>query len=268
MFLFVDDTEFKLKGVNDRDEYIQAFGGFVVSQTSLRFAEQIIDSTKNAYQIPLNLPLKWNLRDKKSEYIAAIGEESFIAILAQFDEIRMSIFSQFAQVDAKVLVSFNRYILQTHYQMGSKITFENLLQRFGLILQSNPNDTVNLVAVDRDNARINLLCEVYDDAYRMGTGFHSGPLSSYSIPYLSFSLSVFNPLLQLADLLLGCTSYFVRSALTGTPNRTEFAEMFELILPKFNKDSAGNILQSGLVLSTSMDKSKINAALQANIASN
>jgi hypothetical protein len=260
MFLFLDDSDFKYENNNTR--FCQCFGGFLIDPKDVHSVESILDSVKAAHGIPSNLPLKWNFKDKKAEYVAVIGKERYEEILStEVDQIRESIFEGFAKLNVKIIVSVGEYYQQDRQSQAAEFTYTNLLQRYGMVLREYAKDQLNLIVMDRDHKRSDQFCKIYDEAYRTASGYHSGPLHSASIPYLSFSVSTYNPLLQMADLIVGCTAKFLRHTLEGTEIRPHTLNMFKTLLPKFRKSPSGSIAQWGLVMTNSVERVKVVTAI-------
>lgn len=266
MISFLDDSDFQITIPTHSTRYYQCFGGIFVPNTDLANLEIIINETKNNFNIPQELPLKWNFRDTKlkSVFVKSIGIERYQEILERdLDQIRTIIFQRFSQLNSKFIISIDEYISKNGQENAADFAFTNLLQRYGIELRERRSGEMNLIIMDRDEKRMNLLCRAYDEAYRNGPGFHAGSLRAFSIPCLGFSVTFYNPILQLTDMMLGCWTEFLKSSLNNSHLRPAISQNLTTLYPTLRKSSTGTVMQYGIITSTNMNRDGIRRNLQA-----
>lgn len=253
MIFYGDDTEFASDPSSGKSQDVFCVGGFGIKDfTSVRKIEELIESVKNAYNVPLDLPLKWNMKDTKVKklYSERENKELHKQILKDFGNIRMDIMRELPKLDIRVIVNSIRNLSSMPKNQLYEWGFTNLLQRFGLSSKSEP---VNFVVLDWESERRDSYCRVYQNAYYKGEGrggepYISGPLKNLgAIPYLSFSVTVYNPILQLADFIVGCTGDFLKACYTGGKDK-KVETFFPYVKECFAKSPAGQILKYGLVV--------------------
>jgi hypothetical protein len=253
MIFYGDDTEFVSHTSIRKSQDVFCVGGFGIEDfKSIRKIEELIESVKIAYKVPLDLPLKWNMKDTKVEklYREKGYDKLHKQILKDFDDIRMDIMRELPNLDIRVIVSSIRSLgFQSKNQLY-EWAFTALLQRFGL---SAAGELVNFIVLDWESERRDVYCEVYQNGYYKGEGkrgesYFSGPLRNLpAIPYLSFSVTVYNPILQLADFIVGCTGDFLKVCYTGRSNK-KVKTFFPFVKECFNRSPSGEILKWGLIV--------------------
>jgi hypothetical protein len=252
MFFFCDNSEFASATSVNNDTF--CIGGFMAELQQVKLIEKVIDNIKNNHNIPPQLPIKWNMRDDRLSraYQATLGEARIKQILAhENDTIRQEIFNELDSTEVVVIISAVRKLSQTSKKSVLRVSFRNLLERYGLEIKNGDTaNNVNFIVLDWDNDQRNDFCEIYDHAYRKGESYFSGSLGNigYSLPYLSFSVTQYNPLLQLADLIVGCTADFLRACSRNETQRDEIRKLMQVMLPKFRQSPSGEIFNWGLII--------------------
>jgi hypothetical protein len=195
----------------------------------------------------------------KKLYMEGGNNNLWKQIIRHSDEIRMDIMRELNKLDIRCIVSSIRRLGSQSKNQLYEWAFTALLQRFGLSARGEP---VNFIVLDWESERRNLYCEVYQNAYYKGKGkggeqYFSGPLRNLpAIPYLSFSVTVYNPILQLADFIVGCTGDFLKACYTEKLNK-KAKTFFPFVANCFDKSPTGQILKWGLIVQPRDDESVI-----------
>jgi hypothetical protein len=267
MIFFGDDTEFISRSRSGKSPDVFCIGGFGISDFACVVRiEELIDSVKVAHDIPVDLPVKWNMKDNKVKKLyREKGQEALLKqISADFDDIRKEIMQELPQLGIRIIVSSIRNLGQTKNQLY-EWGFTALLQRFGLSAKTR-GETINFIVLDWEEEKRDVYCEVYQRAYSVGRGrgeepYLSGPFKNIpAIPYLSFSVTVYNSLLQLADFVVGCTGDFLKSCYTGRNNRN-VRRFFPFIRECLERSGGGQILNWGLIVQPRGDRIIVNKNL-------
>ena len=264
MIFYGDDTEFlsdTFIGTSQTSQDVFCVGGFGIKDfTSIRKIEELIESVKIAYNVPAHLPLKWNMKDTKVKKLYSERKDDnklWKQILKDFDDIRMDIMSELPNLNIRVIVSSIRNLGSQPKNQLYEWGFTDVLQRFGL---SAKDESVNFIVLDWESERRNVYCEAYQNGYYKGEGrggesYFSGPLRNLpAIPYLSFSVTVYNPILQLVDFIVGCTGNFLKVCYTGRRDK-KVEKFFPFVKECFNRSPAGQLLKWGLIVQPHNDES-------------
>lgn len=266
MIFFGDDIEFVSGASTTSSQDVFCIGGFGIKGIdTIQKVEQAIESVKYNYKIPPDLPLKWNMKDTKVEKLyKEKGQQKLLSkVVQQSPSIRKEIISKLPDLGIRAIVSITRNLktwLKNQpknqlYEWG----FTALLQRFGMASKGDP---ISLVVLDWESERRDIYCKTYQSGYYKGTGrrgetFFSGPLQNLpAIPYLSFSVTVYNPLLQLADLIVGYAGTLIEWCYTGK-NEKVVKEFFPYMKRCFDKSPSGELLGWGLTIQPKTDRSII-----------
>lgn len=267
MIFFGDDTEFISKVTVRKVQDVFCIGGFGISNiSSIKKVEELIESVKTAYKIPFDLPLKWNMKDTKVKQLyQKIGHGIlWKQIVDDFDYIRKEVLQELPSLGVRVMISSIRNVGQQTKNQLYEWGFTALLQRFALASKGEP---INFVVLDWESAKRDIYCEIYQSGYYKGMGrggesYISGPLRSIpAIPYLSFSVTVFNPILQLADFIVGCTADFLEWCFTNK-NKKVVESFFPYIKQCLDRSYSGQILRWGLIIQPKEDQEVIFRKLQ------
>jgi hypothetical protein len=263
MIFFGDDIEFVSRASVTTSQDVFCIGGFgIKSIDSIANVERVIESVKSTYGVPPDLPLKWNMKDTKVEQLyKEKGQEKLLTkARQQSTHIRKEIISKLPDLGIRVIVSSTRNLktwLKNQpknqlYEWG----FTALLQRFGLASKGDPH---SFIVLDWESERRDIYCKTYQNGYYKGTGrageqYFIGALRNLpAIPYLSFSVTIYNPLLQLADFIVGYTGDLIEWCYTGK-NEAVVKNFFPYIRECFDKSPSGEILGWGLVIQPKTDK--------------
>jgi len=259
MIFYGDDTEFVSHPSIRKSQDVFCVGGFGIKDfKSIRKIDELIESVKIAYKVPPDLPLKWNMKDTKVEklYIGKGCDKLYKHILKDFDDIRIDIMRELPKLNIRVIVSSIRNLDSQPKNQLYEWGFTALLQRFGLSAAGEP---VNFIILDWESERRDVYCEIYQNGYykgkgRRGEAYFSGPLRNLpAIPYLSFSVTVYNPILQLADFIVGCTGDFLKMCYGGRSNK-KVKTFFPFIKECFDRSPSGEILKWGLIVQPRNDE--------------
>lgn len=272
MIFFGDDTEFVSRKSAASLQDVFCIGGFGISSIdSIPKLEQLIESVKSDYGIPPDLPLKWNMRDTKLEQLYKEKKQEKLLKKARQESasMRKEIIARLPELGVRVIVSSMRNLktwLRNEpknqlYEWG----FTAFLQRFGLASKGDP---VSFIVLDWESDRRDIYCGAYQNGYYKGTGrmgepYISGPLQSLPVmPYLSFSVTVYNPLLQLADFVVGYAGTLIAWCYTGRNEQIAKA-FFPYMRECFDKSPRGEIVGWGLVIQPKIDKTMIRQKIRS-----
>ncbi|MDH5683240.1 MAG: hypothetical protein OEZ20_02110 [candidate division WOR-3 bacterium] len=263
MIFFGDDVELVSGTSATISQDVFCVGGFgIKSIDSIQKVERIIELVKSNYDIPPYLPLKWNMKDTKLEQLyKEKGKEKLLAkVRQQSASIRTEIMAKLPPLGIRVIVASTRNLktwLRNQpknqlYEWG----FTALLQRFGMASKGDPQ---SFIILDWESDRRDIYCKTYQNGYYKGTGrtgelYLSGPLQNIpAIPYLSFSVTAYNPILQLADLIVGYAGALIEWCY-ARKNERVVKELFPYMNQCFDKSPSGEILGWGLVIQPKTDK--------------
>lgn len=241
-------------------------GGFMVTEAIVPSLLSSVRDIKKRISSHPDVPAKWNLKDI-SRALKLHGLQSLEKkLLASADELRTAMLDALVQADAKLFLS----MLQAHSRkkqvLGAtradlvRFSFSNVLMRAGLRLKLNaPADSARVLIDWPEKAQATPFVAEYRSAYCDGCSgeikYLCGPLHERKFePGLSFGVTDIDPLLQLADMVVGASRAFARSALNATPETDFGVRQFRRLLPLFHTGSEGELLGYGIVVSPKESK--------------
>lgn len=251
-------TFFFLDGVHEdlNNDKVLCYGGFF-NTIPLNDLIKLIGNTKISLGLEDWMPIKWNFSSDMKKYYKlhwesispSEFEKKYAAIKQRSLEIRKELVKQ-SSGGIKILMSV--FIDQKRYFHKDVLNWlnTNLFQRIGLNMDAA---TTNLLMCDfehyKDPTRISL-SETYFHAYHRGKGYFSGPLKTRkAFPALAFSNTLQNPLLQLADILVGCVSNLAKTWFLNKKPENHAKEIFKVAKESFVKNpTSGDIFRFGLVV--------------------
>jgi hypothetical protein len=262
MFLFADNSEFASPHESKQD--IFCMGGFFASSETIKEIEKILGEVKKSYSVPESLPLKWNMRDDKVTkiYEECNAKDKLSILTSESDKWREKIFENFSKLDIKLIVSGMRRLGErTSKEEVCKMLFINLIERVIREWQKCSNEYINQIVLDWEEKLRDIYCNIYSQMYYYGKTDKSFPLpplqqQNNASSALNFSVCVFNPLLQAADLIIGCYRAFFEYCFKDS-NKEVVKKLFPYIKGKTISDPNDNPLGWGIIFRPASDKDKI-----------
>jgi len=258
MYFFGDNYEAVI-GKSKPD--IFCYGGFLISKENLKPLEECCYQIKDNYSIPNHLPLKWNLKD--TSLTKFYEENNSIELLEKIrncekGDIREDILKSLSDFQIKILFSgFRELRTKTKKAELLEWSFTNILQR--LSYEKKEENYINIV-LDRDKENYNLFCKTYAYPYYFEKGIHNEHFNCTKIcnnlPFISYSVTIYNPFLQIADLVIGACGAFLKYALKDREKQNAY-KYFKPIVPllrEFDPNNLGQLLQRGLIIKPEEDK--------------
>jgi hypothetical protein len=238
MFYFGDDSSCSSGGTKLQDVFL--FGGFYVDRKLSKSLEKRIAEIKVKFGSTADLPLKWNFKDLYPTYYAAGKAALLKALLAKSDEIRLEMVRLLDEFHATVLIAGIRghslQDLKTRREYHAW-ALTMILQRLGFVCGREDSSDVLRIQVTLDwpggdiqKSHFAVFHKAYHDGLSHdGMQFKSGPLRAKGFsPALEYSSTEHNPLLQLADMMLGVCADFVKWSFTGR-GVARLREMFPIV---------------------------------------
>jgi hypothetical protein len=253
MILYGDNSEFVSTSLRKHDVF--CVGGFLTPLDEVKKIEKVVDNIKLSHEIPLDLPLKWNMKDEKLKrlYKTRSKENEWKNLIRKSKEWREDLLKELSSLKFEIIVSGARKLGVTPKREVCSILFTNLLQRYSLELKNNPDVGPHFLVFDWEDEIRDAYCEIFSDAYHKGSGpkgerFFSGQIKElgYALPYLSFSVCIYNPLLQVADIIIGCYTSFFEYCFKNK-NEALIKKLFPYIKQKTRRSPTGELLRWGII---------------------
>lgn len=256
----IDDpniTIFSFDGIcQDYDQKkILCYGGFFNKEEIMIILDSIKE-VKKKLGIDEWFPVKWNFLDEVKTFCfknwklpKEFAEKKFKKIKERSNEIRKEIISSIIEY-IQVLVSVRTEELRSFNKETLKWVFENLFQRVGLIVKPSLFKITSLMCDYEDHKSImySKLLESYFEGYYVGKSYFSGPLKKKNLlPFLTFSRTIYNPFLQIADIIVGCFGDLLRSFVRKEKPRQFTLEIYNIIKSKF-RSHRDKILGYGIIM--------------------
>lgn len=266
MFFFMDNSEFTRKYLNffrKIDYFI--LGGYLASAEQIKKIENDVDEIKENHKIPLNLPIKWNLKDIRRTYDKEGKLDVYDKIMDQSDEIRLLMISILNKRNCKLVMAAKPAYKKEFKKQAYNWAFINILQRLGYVakdqMQSNIYPSVSII-MDWPEGGDRSFFQSYSDSYYRGQGFHCGNLKALNLDVnLVVSATINSPHLQIADICVGITKDFIRWSYEGK-NKERVKKFFTSLIPLFRKSEEGKIMGYGLLVGKTEDYEKIEGRIK------
>jgi hypothetical protein len=222
MIGFVDDTEMYVPS-NERNLNVYLLGGYFLDLEDLESLQQQLVEIKLAHGLRAHHPVKWNLRDDRMKkfYYDNGDEHSYSNLLQNADSLRKSMLRVINQLNATIITcGVCRYSGEIRASECYQWAFENMLQRFGLLVTSRKSRSLrmlNELVADWPRGDVGKgMCATYASAYyegmtlMSGQPYYSGPLCTrHFADSLRHCSMLHSSSLQLADLVTGCMKDFL-----------------------------------------------------------
>jgi hypothetical protein len=196
------------------------FGGVVVDSKSEKQIEKLLRDVKDKYTYP-TLPIKWNFKDLKENYIEWNRLEQYETLLKDSYKWRTEIVEKSLRIDYKIiLAAIQRYPsdkpLKIIKEQLTGISFSQVLMRVGLFASNFPSKESFEIILDwPDGSNPKPFNREYFRAYNLGKSssnvpYHCGPLSKLGFKdSVYFAKSTHSTVLQFADIVIGAAKDFI-----------------------------------------------------------
>lgn len=255
MYFFIDNSEFthKYLGVLFPIDYF-VLGGYLASDREMKIIEDGVKEIKENYEIPVNLPIKWNLKDVRKIYEYYEKLDVYKKVMDSSDEIRLSMISLLSRTNCKLIMSAKPAYRKEFRRKAYEWAFINILQRLGYVsdeeIQADSYPTISII-MDWPEAQDRSFFQTYSNAYYLGEpNFGCGNLKALNFNVnLAVSTTINSPHLQLADICVGITKEFIKWCYKEK-NIERVKKFFPSLSPFFRKSNEGKITGWGLVGNT------------------
>ena len=271
MYFFMDNSEFTYKWLRVlfRTDYL-VLGGYLASLDDMKIMEDEINKIKENCEIPIDLPIKWNLKDDRIRKIYEKHEklDVYKKLLSSADEIRLSIISVLNKTKCKLIMSAEPVYKGKLREQVYIWIFENILQRLGQALenemqsQSNYYPSISIV-MDWPGGDHRPYFQTYSKAYHFKQpGFFCGDLKALNMN-VNFAVSTTNnsPHLQAADIFVGITKDFLEWVYKER-DVERVKKFFPPLEPFFRKSKAGKIMGYGLIVGKKQEYEKVEKKIE------
>ena len=272
LYCYLDDNFMKYDTGQLRDD-VFIFGGFIIDSSRLLSLRFDFAKLKAANKIPVELPVKYNLRDQNitSAFRAANEQQALQELISiRSDDFRKGALELLSKHQALIVCSATHGYndVSTRSEIFYQWSFQNTLQRIGMMVReeemkitTSPGSANVFVIADWPPNKLTdrTLFRLYERGYYFGKGqtdegkYYCGPLRKlgfYTTPF--FSSAYHDPMLQVSDIVVGAVKDFLTSCINSKKvecRRT--ADIFmPVLVPVFRKVN-GEIMKYGLVLAPS-----------------
>jgi len=258
MYFFGDNYE---ASIDKPQQEIFCYGGYLIRKEDIKLLEECYYGIKENYKIPRHFPLKWNLKDTNlSRFYEDNNSGSLLkeVINCEKGNIREDILKSLPDFQIMILFSsFRELRKKTEKTDFLEWSFTNILQRISYEKKEDSNIDIIL---DRDKKYCNLFCETYMSPYYFRKGLNGEQFDCEeicnNIPFINYSVTIYNPFLQIADMIIGACGTFLNFALKDR-DRQKAKQYFIPIIPLirgFDIRNRGQIFKWGLMIKPDEDK--------------
>ena len=249
---YFDDGQFSFwEGLKKRQVYF--IGGYSIDFDKEKELEKDIISVKRKYNLNPRHPVKWNLKDGKIVSYYKNENTLYQSLFKNSDKIREELLDIFSKYEITLYMSvIIRMKQKDKPKMSYQRCFTNLLQRIGMSVGFT--DNYHSVFLDFFKEDATAIAESYSSGYHFGRDTEGNPYDCGSLSRKNFSeaiyfgKTIYNQFLQLADLVTGCTQYFLEYCLKDKEFKM-MMKFFPKIMDKFHKNADGNPFRVGIVIS-------------------
>ena len=237
------------------------YGGYLISKENLKPLEDDFNQIKDKYSIPNDFPLKFNLKDTtiKKFYKDKNSSELLESITkCEKGDVREDILKRLPNFKIMVFFSgFRELRAKTEKRDLLKWSFTNILQRISFEMKDDK--FINMV-LDRDEENYKLFCETYLHPYYFEKGICNEEFKCKdickNIPFITFSVTIFNPFLQIADIIVGACGTFLKYALKNRDKQSACKYLKPIIplIRGFNTICPEQLFQQGLIIKPDEDR--------------
>lgn len=228
MRLWVDDTELESDAdVGTPDVFV--YGGVALTLDQERSLLAEIRGIKTKFSKSAayrDMPLKWNMKDVSAAY--SLDEDSrnvLKTLVASSKDWRAAIFEAVAKSGAKLFVtpveaySPKKEVINETRAQCARYGFVNVLQRFAMYAKASKAGEARIVVDWPHGGDRSMVEKEYEAAYgtgqsTVGNKYSSGPLHEVGFDDAPmFSITQQSAMLQVADLVVGASRYFLSATL-------------------------------------------------------
>lgn len=256
MYFIIDDTQYSRdliisdenkQSKMERDFY--CFGGFFFPQDIMQKLLEEIWKLKFSCFNRKNIPIKNNFKDLKQIYT----EKQYKIVRENIENFRISLLEVLGSYEVKTLISIVNVFIDQRESYSFPLI--NILQRFGLEVKENEAN-INHVVLDWDQKEnIKEYQQNYQSLYYFGEDCKgnkcfSGPLNNLKFyPAITFSSTVEDELLQVADIIVGSWRYLITQFWKeGKTLKKEKDKITLELLIKLVRRFEGDIFKGGLII--------------------
>ena len=220
---YADDSD--MRTIKDlRVPNMILFGGIVVSQENEKKLRAAVESAKENFGHK-RLPVKWNFKDLKTKYEEQGHSAQYQTALEKMHELRKAIFENISTVDFSIIVSAvlgystDKKVLVDLKHDLSRHVFSNGLMRYAQHVKETSPSRAEVILDWPDGGNSKPFDTEYASAYNTGKSKDGVPYMSGALEDLGFNDSAnytrmpHSTLMQLSDLVVGCTREFMQHAL-------------------------------------------------------
>lgn len=261
MYFFADDiSPYHEKDIKHPDTF--CYGGYLIRQEHLKPLERRLEAIKDKYNIPASLPVKFNFRDGPLErmYDKYDKKDLLDEIKQKSYAIRRDILSAVIDFDIKIIFSgFRELRTDANSKDFLSWSFTKILQRIPFE-SIKENKTFNCV-LDWDEKNRDVFTGAYHSPYYKEIGlegetFYPDAISGIKKcqPYITFSVTVYNPFLQIADIIVGTCGSFLEYCFKDKKHKNLVEGLFPIIAPYIRGFDKGDVFSWGLLIEPSADR--------------
>ena len=269
MWVFFGDENLS-SPISVRSRIFQVFllAGYAIRQEHLHPLLAGMEQVKNSVGLQLRHPVKYNLRDSGvTEYFEQRGEAALLAsAITQADPLRLGLLNLLKKYNAKtfacVLGGLGFVGKREYYTWAAA----NLLQRIGWLANPTAVHPDLLVCLDWPMQKVGkAYFEVYHTPWHDGRSLEGHPFSCGTLrhrkafPDIVVSSTIYNPYLQLADIVTGATMDFVNWTLTKN-HRQRVDTFFPPVADAFHRVTGYALSQTTFVSAPPRLKARIGQA--------
>lgn len=257
-YKFVADLS-ELKSIwADKTPDLFITGGFGIPETRIASLYSAVEACKSKHLGTTAIPVKWNLRDLDRGLGLFKVSDRKSQLIAVGDSLRAELVHLLCAHHAVLFTSILLAYSSRKSVLAEKRSdligwgFSNLLQRFGLFARTVECAGGSILLDWPDRNQPTPFVTEYLGAWEKGDGNFCGPLKKLGFdPSPAFGLTDVEPLLQLADLVVGMARALVRNAQNGYPAPDFGSGLVRDNIESFYKDKSGRILGWGIAVSPS-----------------
>ena len=234
-FFFLDEGEIK----EPQKPSAYCLGGYMFEGNILEL-HSIVTAAKQSVGLEVWMPIKWNF-DRRMEdfyrmYLRSNNfHQAWQNIKKRSHFIRKNFLLHILQhTELKLFFSVTLFKSEDEKNQSLEWTITNLFQRIGLNVSS---ELINIVMCDfmhPKDIRKKLLESAWFNAFYKGQGYFSGSLEQLGVfPAISYSSTLINPFLQIADLIVGGLTDLIKTWLRNEAPKELMRELFPSLYQHF-----------------------------------
>jgi len=233
--------------------------GYSIDNKNLREFNENISSIKKRFGLEPDEPIKWNLKDDKIEqFYKKRGKDlKRKSLLSKADDIRTELLNLFCdeRYNTALYLSAIVEIGKGKKKQFNQRCFTNVLQR--ILMHCDDTEFFHFVFLDFYKEDATDMADSYSMGYHYGKDTENNQYSGGSLSEkgfceaVYFGKTIYNQLLQMADLVAGCSRDYLEFCLTdGVKVFNDVLRFFAIIMDKFYPlKNTGLPFRAGIVIS-------------------